>query len=137
LGVNAAVGPTGTIQASGQISAWVSDRRLKTNIQEISNAVKKIENMTAIYYTPNKLAEEFGHPKEERQVGLIAQQVQYSVPQIVKLAPFDSTSDDRSISGHYFLTIQYEKLVPVLVQAIKEQQAQIAELLNILQQRSE
>jgi DNA modification methylase len=117
------------------VTANFSDRRLKENIQQIENAVEKIQNLSAIYYTPNKLARNYGHPNE-KQIGLIAQQVKHSVPEVVKLAPFDSTGDENSLSGHNFLTIQYEKLVPVLVQAIKEQQLEISKLLQFVNDRS-
>jgi hypothetical protein len=68
-------------------------------------------------------------------VGLIAQQVNHFFPEIVKPAPFDSDADGVSISGDDFITIQYEKLVPVIIQAIKEQQIIIADLLLKLEKR--
>ncbi len=65
-----------------------------------------------------------------------AQEVQATFPQLVKLAPFDigtDFSDEQnprqfSKSGENYLTLDYNRLVPVLVQAIKEQQAKIEEL---------
>jgi hypothetical protein len=50
------------------------------------------------------------------------------MPQVIRSAPFDIGTDGHSISGANYMTIQYDKLVPLLVQAIKEQQAQIEKL---------
>ena len=59
---------------------------------------------------------------------LIAQDVQAVLPEAVAPAPFDTDSNGNSISGQNFLTVRYEKIVPLLIEAIKEQQTQIEEL---------
>ena len=51
--------------------------------------------------------------------GLFAQDVQEVLPEAVHPAPFDVDGGE-SISGENYLTIQYEKVVPLLVEAIKE-----------------
>ena len=60
---------------------------------------------------------------------MLAQQVQAVLPQAVRFAPFDRNQEGESISGKDYLTVQYEKLAPLFIEAIKEQQAQI-ELLK-------
>jgi len=53
----------------------------------------------------------------------------------VKPAPFDTDSKGNSISGDNYLTVQYEKIVPLLIESIKEQQTQIdllREEINLL-----
>lgn len=135
LGVNAAVGATGTIRASGDITAFYSDVRLKTKISIIDNCLEKILNMTGIYYTQNKLAEKYGYNDYSRKVGLIAQQIQPSVPEIIRPAPFDVDENGNSKSGENFLAVQYEKLIPVITQAIKEQQLIIADLIEKIEKR--
>jgi len=50
------------------------------------------------------------------------------LPEAVKLAPFDRADDGTSKSGENYLTVQYEKLTALLIEAVKAQQAQIAQL---------
>ena len=61
-------------------------------------------------------------------VGVFAQDVEKVQPEAVELAPFDNDSDDNSISGKNYLTVQYEKLVPLLIESIKELKKEIEEL---------
>jgi hypothetical protein len=109
---------------------------MKKNIRVIENCLEKIQSMSGIFYTQNKLAEKYGYNDYERQVGVIAQQIQPFAPEIIKPAPFDANPDGSSISGENYLTVQYEKLVPIIVEAIKEQQKRISVLLNKLENRS-
>jgi len=68
--------------------------------------------------------------QQQDDAGLIAQEVQKVMPAAIKRAPFDHdlTKPNQSKSGEEFLTVQYEKMVPLLVEAIKEQQALIESL---------
>lgn len=116
----AASGAAGEIRATNAISAFYSDKRLKTEVGKIKNALEKIEQLTGVIYTQNQLAETFGYNNYEEQVGLYAQDVLKVQPQAVKPAPFDIAEDGTSISGEDYLTIQYEKLIPLIIEAIKE-----------------
>ena len=117
---------TGNITATLEVTAYFSDLRLKDNIAIITNAVDKVMAINGVYYNPNQLAESLvGESITTQKVGLIAQEVQQIMPQVIRSAPFDIGADGASISGKDYMTIQYDKLVPLLVQAIKEQQAQI------------
>lgn len=116
----AASGTAGEIRATNAISAFYSDKRLKTEVGKIKNALEKIEQLTGVIYTQNQLAETFGYNNYEEQVGLYAQDVLKVQPQAVKPAPFDIAEDGTSISGEDYLTIQYEKLIPLIIEAIKE-----------------
>jgi hypothetical protein len=122
----------GEIRATNNVTAYYSDQRLKDIEGEITDALGKVERMSGVYYTSNKLAEQFGYTKKNRQVGVIAQQVQKELPEVVKRAPFDSAytedGEEYSISGDEYLTVQYDKLVPVLLQAIKELSAKVKNL---------
>lgn len=129
LGVGTgASGTAGQIRATNSITAFYSDRRLKTEIGKIENALDKIESLTGVIYTQNKLAEEFGYNDYEEQVGLYAQDVQAVQPQAVKPAPFDIAEDGTSKTGQNYLTVQYEKLIPLLVEGIKELRSEIKAL---------
>ena len=113
------------ITATGDITAFYSDRRLKTNVATIPDAVTKVMSLNGILYTPNALAESFGFKAGENIVGLFADEVEAVLPEAVKPAPFDTDANGNSKSGENYKTIQYEKVVPLLVEAIKEQQATI------------
>jgi len=129
LGIGtAASGTTGEIRATNAITAYYSDRRLKTEVSKIENALDKIDQLCGVIYTQNKLAEEFGYNNYEEQVGLYAQDVNTVQPQAVKPAPFDIAEDGSSKSGENYLTVQYEKLVPLLVEGIKELREEIRKL---------
>lgn len=124
----AASGTAGEIRATNQITAYYSDKRLKTEVAKITNALEKLEELTGVIYTQNKLAEQFGYNNYEEQVGLYAQDVNKVQPQAVKPAPFDIAEDGSSISGENYLTVQYDRLIPLIVEAIKELKEQVDQL---------
>jgi hypothetical protein len=96
--------------------------------------LEKVLNITGIYFTQNRFAEKFGYKNYDRQIGVIAQQIQQFAPEITKPAPFDLDENGNSISGQNYLTVQYEILVPILIQAIKEQQIEIKKLMDDLKE---
>lgn len=129
LGVGTAIaGNTGEIRATNFITAFYSDKRLKSNVEQITNALDKVEQLTGFFYTQNTLAEQFGYRDYSLQVGLFAQDVQKVLPPAVKPAPFDIGPGGSSVSGQNYLTIQYEKVIPLLVEAIKELRQEINQL---------
>ena len=83
-----------------------------------------------ITYNPNKLAESFGFDRNLDVVGLFADEVESVLPEAVKPAPFDQTAEGASKSGENYKTVQYEKLVPLLIEAIKELNKKVEELKN-------
>jgi hypothetical protein len=133
LGVGtAASGTAGEIRATNEITAYYSDRRLKENVVPLQDAILKVNKLNGILYNPNDLAVKFGYNKNVNIVGLFADEVEAVLPEAVKLAPFDADKDGNSISGENYKTVQYEKLVPLLIEAIKEQQIQIAHLYKLV-----
>jgi hypothetical protein len=115
----------GALNVINEITAYSSDKRLKTDIRPIDNAIDKVRLLNGIIYKWNDLANSLtGYTTDEDLVGLFAQDVQEVLPQAVRPAPFDQ-ENGASKSGENYLTVQYEKLVPLLVEAIKEQQAVI------------
>jgi hypothetical protein len=111
---------TGTsIRAAGNITAYYSDMRLKTHLGKIENARDKVRQLEGFYYEANELAQSFGY-KAKREVGVSAQAVQAVLPEIVTDAPINSN----------YLTIDYERLTPLLIEAIKEQDTELVDLRN-------
>jgi hypothetical protein len=111
---------TGTsIRAAGNITAYYSDMRLKTHLGKIENARDKVRQLEGFYYEANELAQKFGY-KAKREVGVSAQAVQAVLPEIVTDAPINSN----------YLTIDYERLTPLLIEAIKEQDTELVDLRN-------
>ena len=115
---------------TGDVTANTSDERLKTKIKNIDSPLEKISKINGVYFNWNAQAEKLADKDtEKREVGLIAQEVQMVLPEIVKLAPFDMENvKGGSKSGENYITIQYEKVVPLLVECIKELKSQIEEL---------
>jgi hypothetical protein len=128
----AASGTTGEIRATNAITSFYSDERLKTDITEISGAVDKVMQLRGVTFRANELAESYGYVSNKEQVGVIAQDVEKVLPQIVFHAPFDIMQLQEGVeisrSGENYKTVHYEKLVPLLILAIKEQQLMIEEL---------
>jgi len=133
LGVGTAASTTaGEIRATNAITSFYSDERLKENIEVITNALDKVMTLRGVTYNSNELAESFGYTNKDKQVGVLAGDVQKVLPEAVKPAPFDLIRIDEnteiSRSGENYQTVQYEKLVPLLIEAIKELNIQIKEL---------
>ncbi len=132
LGIGtAASGTTGEIRATNAITAFYSDKRLKTNFKSIEHPLDKVDQLTGLMYTQNALAEQFGYNDYSQQVGVFAQDVQQVQPEAVKPAPFDIAEDGTSSSGENYLTVQYEKLIPLLIEAIKELRAEVNQLKGL------
>ena len=106
----------------GDFTAGYSDMRLKTHLGTIPDALDKVCSLEGFYYERNEKAVELGYTGGERRVGLSAQDVQAVLPEVVKDAPINIDN------GTDYLTVDYERVVPLLVEAIKAQQIQIDEL---------
>jgi hypothetical protein len=132
LGTSAS-GTSGELRAINQITSYYSDERLKENITIIPNALQKVMTLRGVTYNSNELAESFGYKNKEKQVGVIAGDVEKVLPEAVKPAPFDTIvfeNTDISKSGQNYKTVQYEKLVPLLIEAIKELNIELNNLKN-------
>ena len=116
---------SGAITATGDITAFSSDARLKGDIQTITNALSKVKLITGITYRHNDLAKSFGYTDENRFAGVLAQEVEAVLPEVVVPAPFDIADDGTSKSGENYKTVKYEKIVSLLIEAIKELSTQV------------
>jgi hypothetical protein len=118
--------------ANGNIIAYYSDERLKKDFENITNALDKVKSLRAVTYYQNEVADEYLGTNLDRQVGVIAQDIVKVLPEAVKKAPFDRATDENgnsiSKSGEDYLTVQYEKIVPLLVAAINELTDEVARL---------
>lgn len=120
----------GSITCTSFVTAYASDQRLKLNFTPIADAVKKVMCLGGYEFDWDVAkCDTLGFSyANEHETGLKAQEVQKVLPDAVRPAPFDLDEEGGSISGENYLTVDYAKLVPLLVQAIKEQQVQIAAL---------
>jgi hypothetical protein len=117
LGIGiAATGTAGRIDASGDIVAFsTSDKNFKENIKPIENALEKISKISGNTYDWKPELKEL-HGFEGNDVGVIAQEIEAVLPQLV------TTRE----SG--YKAVKYDKLVALLIEGIKEQQTQIHSL---------
>ena len=101
-------------------------------ISNASDALDKVKSLRAVTYYQNEIADEYLGTNLDRQVGVIAQDIIKVLPEAVKKAPFDRGTDENgnsiSKTGENYLTVQYEKIVPLLVAAINELTDEIAKL---------
>ena len=114
---NARLHVSGNIYATGDIVSSYSDERLKTRLGNIDRAVEKVLAIDTFYYEPNHTAITLG-AEPGRQVGVSAQSVQQVQQETVTTSPLSSD----------YLTVKYDRLVPLLIAAVKEQQQAIEQL---------
>jgi hypothetical protein len=117
LGIGmAANGTSGRIDAANDIVAFSSsDIRFKENITPIENALEKISKISGNTYDW-KAENKAEHGYEGNDVGVIAQEIEAVLPQLVQTRE----------SG--YKAVKYDKLVALLIEGIKEQQTQIHSL---------
>ena len=98
-----------SIRCAGNITAYYSDERLKDIEGNIPEALDKVNSLNGFYYTANEKAQKLGY-KAKREVGVSALEVEAILPELVKDAPI----------GHGYKTIDYSRLTPLLIEAVKE-----------------
>ena len=123
--------PTVRLQVAGDIIAnsiaGSSDSRFKTNILPIENPLQKVLKLRGVTFDwktkefPNRMF------SENRALGFIAQEVEQVIPEVVQT--------ENSTEG--FKSVQYDKVVALLVEAIKEQQKQIEQLQQKVKELTE
>jgi hypothetical protein len=125
LGVGvAASGVRGEIRATNDITAFYSsDRTLKENIKPISNSLEKLNKLNGVSFdwVDEYIAErggEDGYFVRKSDIGVIAQEVEEVLPEAV------ATREDG------IKAVKYERIIPLLIEAIKELQQQVNDLKN-------
>ena len=106
-----------SLRVAGNIVAYYSDERLKDIEGAIPNALESVNSLTGFYYTPNNIAQNLGY-KKKREVGVSAQAVQRIMPEVVTESAIDPE----------YLTVDYARLVPLLIEAIKDLTQQVNDL---------
>ena len=103
---------SGNLHADADVVAYsssVSDIRLKDNINTIDSALNKVKKLRGVEYTWNA-----GSRKDKKDLGVIAQEVEEVLPEIVHEHKMDL------IDEQVYKTVDYEKITAVLIEAIKE-----------------
>jgi Chaperone of endosialidase len=103
----------GSIWANGV--TYASDARFKTNITSISSPLEKVLRLNGVEYDMNREDFQKNNFSDGRQIGLLAQNVEAIVPEAVS-----------ELDG--YKSVDYAKLVPLLIESIKELKKEIEEL---------
>jgi hypothetical protein len=96
----------------------LSDQRYKENIQPLEGALDKIVQVRGVSFYWKAAAFPDLQFEERRQLGFVAQELAAVLPEAV------------SQDGDGIFSVAYSKVIPVLVEAIKEQQTQMSEALH-------
>jgi len=125
---------TGTLRVIGDMIAYASDERLKTNIKPIDGPIQKVKQISGVSYDwVDNIQEEYNfHPNNMHEVGVLAQEVQKVLPEAVMTAPMNAPYTEKTGIDHDFLTVKYERIVPLLIEAVKELSNKVEELENKL-----
>jgi hypothetical protein len=127
---------TGNMLATSNVYAYYSDERLKDVVGAIEEPLESVKAIRTFYYTHNDKARELGYEGSERQVGVSAQSVQAVMPEVIGRAPIDDDGEGGSVTGEDYVTVQYERLVPLLIESIKtlaDQVEGLQEQINAIQ----
>ena len=115
---------SGTITATGNITAFYSsDKRLKENIINLDGSLAKVLKLRGTRFDWKEGNKEI-HPHSGNDIGFIAQEVKEILPEVVG-----------QMHGGYY-GVKYEKLTPILVEAIKELSKKVDELEKKLESKS-
>ena len=95
-----------------------SDTRLKDVYGPIIDALDKVDALSGFYYRNNDKARSLGQVKEDQQVGLSAQDLHEVLPEAVSRWSVDPE----------YLVVAYDRVIPLLVEAIKELRAEVKAL---------
>ena len=109
----------GRFEASNDIVAYsTSDKRWKNNIVKIDSPLEKISQISGVEF--DWIEDEPLHGNKGHDVGVIAQEIELVIPEAVQTRE----------SG--MKAVQYDKIIPLLIESIKEQQKQIEDLKELV-----
>lgn len=108
---------SGAIRATGDITAFYSsDKRLKGNIKKLDNSLKKLSKINGYSFDWIPTKDENNkdvHTNQGHDIGVIAQEIEEILPEVC------ITRENK------YKAVKYEKIIPFLIECIKEQQEQI------------
>ena len=113
----------GDMGIHGYLTQGISDIRLKTIISPITGSLDKINQISGFYYIHNEIAKKCGITDTDIKIGVSAQEIEKVLPEIVTMAPFDikyESGSIKSVSGENYKTVNYDKIIPLLIEGIKE-----------------
>lgn len=110
----------GDMTAAGNVTAY-SDIRLKENITPLTNSLYKIKKLNGVRFTWKDLPDVVGNPGKA-DFGILAHEVEAVAPELI------SESPHKSPDGEPYKTVAYDKLVPLLIESIKELSAKVESL---------
>ena len=122
---------------TGNVTAYASDRRLKTNIQSIDNALDKVSRIRGVEFDwVDDITSEYDfHPQQMHETGVIAQEIQEVIPDAVVESPMNGNYTAKCGTDHKFLTVDKEKIVPLLIEAVKELKAEVDALKSQIEEK--
>ena len=118
---------SGGFSATGNLTAFSSDERLKNFKGKIENALDKVDQLNGYYYEWNDVAKNLDGGKSFKdgiEVGVSAQEIEKVLPEVVTEAPIVKIEN---LDVDY-KTVYYDKIVPLLIEAIKELRAEVKKL---------
>jgi len=121
---------TGALTATGNITAYSSDARLKTNVRELEGGLATVLSLRGVTFDWDKEKCDFAgfNPGFDGDVGFIAQELEGKIINGTAQAPFTISSEEVPYEGEEYLTIHSDRIIPYLVAAIKELNQKIEEL---------
>ncbi|QDP58282.1 MAG: putative chaperone of endosialidase [Prokaryotic dsDNA virus sp.] len=114
----------GDLHVDGNVIAYsttISDERLKDDVQDITGALDTVDALRGVTYTWNA-----GSREGQRDYGVIAQEVEQVIPEIVHDTTMPLLGDEETV----YKTVDYEKLCAVLINAVSELRAEVEALKN-------
>ena len=109
----------GEVRSTGNVTAYYSDDRLKDRQGNIESALDKVSSLNGFYFKQNKKGNEITPQYADKlQVGVSAQEIKSVLPEVVV---------ENAIDGQYD-SVHYDKVVPLLIEAIKELKSEIESL---------
>jgi hypothetical protein len=113
------VDPSGNMTAAGNVTAY-SDPELKENFQPFTNALDLVSKLNGGSFTWKTGYTHTENRAGQKDYGVLADEVEAVFPEMV--------GQSIEIEGESYKTVAYEKLIPVLIEAIKELKAEVEEL---------